>query len=107
MTPPPPWSTLFPYTTLFRSRDPIADAHGGEAATGDGGPPGRGEEARTVQRCSAAPSRWSAAPPRSSAAIPVVGGTPQILAPAEPGRGQYNRGPVASPSTVYRARSSL
>src|SRR5699024_8152231 len=40
-------------------RDPVADDHVGEAATGDGGPPGRGEEARTVHRCSAAPARWS------------------------------------------------
>src|SRR2546425_9411608 len=39
----PPRSTLFPYTTLFRSRRPEAPGAEGEAAGGDGPPPGQSQ----------------------------------------------------------------
>src|SRR3712207_6893162 len=39
----PPRSTLFPYTTLFRSRRP-AGSRGGDRVVGDGQRPGRGDD---------------------------------------------------------------
>src|SRR5436309_12583583 len=46
---PPPRSTLFPYTTLFRSEGPIAregrSAHSAEQPDAGPGQPGRGEGA--------------------------------------------------------------
>src|SRR5690349_24194952 len=63
MTPPPPISTLFPYTTLFRSHPPIshlcASAHGLAAGrllppapgrAGGGRDGGRGRKASRVDR---------------------------------------------------------
>src|SRR3712207_8451974 len=44
----PPRSTLFPYTTLFRSRDDPADRHGGAVA--DRRPPGDGTAAGDPDR---------------------------------------------------------
>src|SRR3712207_9179612 len=38
----PPRSTLFPYTTLFRSRQPAVHAHHGDADAGERGERGRG-----------------------------------------------------------------
>src|SRR3712207_8716314 len=40
----PPRSTLFPYTTLFRSRGSRADANGAAAGAGRGGGEGAGGE---------------------------------------------------------------
>src|SRR2546426_4053754 len=39
----PPRSTLFPYTTLFRSRAGEGRSRGGEEGRGRGGPRGQGE----------------------------------------------------------------
>src|SRR5258708_25310238 len=48
----PPRSTLFPYTTLFRSPHPSCTRAGGTAHTGPGG---------TVPRHGARPGRWRCA----------------------------------------------
>src|SRR5437016_14617891 len=86
MTPPPPVSTLFPYTTLFRSRDP------GRAEAVRRGDPERGpprdlpREPRGGRGSRVAPR----AAPGEPARAPAAGERPS--APSRGGRGRGRHG---------------
>src|SRR5437879_7944181 len=77
MTPLPPSSTLFPYTTLFRS---LPDA-AGQVRGGD--PVAREGEARPALRAAAVPLHEPRADPSSAGAL--VGGAARVRGRRAPG----------------------
>src|SRR2546422_813762 len=92
----PPRSTLFPYTTLFRSRDPT------RRATGRPGlPPPRARRRRPSPGSLAPPTRREIVPPARRAGhgrIPAAGGGDRRATRSEPRGGVRPARPHATPT---------
>src|SRR5437773_830056 len=85
LLPPPPHSTLFPYTTLFRSPDSPAIASPGAARTHAGHPRPCRSRAACAEEIRTGPVRWrSRRPPRRADGLSGARRIPQ--GPAEIGR---------------------
>src|SRR2546428_13774283 len=96
----PPRSTLFPYTTLFRSRDKVGQGNGAFSADGalDGSfrvTVGVGSGARTVTRLElrrASGGAWDTDPATANWALGAAGGLDRALLHARTGTGSLRVG---------------
>src|SRR5438034_2559361 len=93
MIPPPPRSTLFPYTTLFRSRRDRRQA----PRLGGGAGPARGARVRAVDA-----SGRTVAHPRSLSPPHAPLARPRGRRARDPDRGQIHRAPAARTRAARR-----